>query len=360
VALVQSAVVLLGGLGAPLAGAALDRWGPRRLFTGGAALAALGLGLASQARTLPLLVLAHGLVAGAGLSLLGSPPNLVVVARWFPDRRGSAIALADLGTPLGAVLSVPLVQLVIERWGWRTALLALAAALLGLVVPANLFQRLPAPPPGRARAAPAGSLRAALGRPTFGWLVGLRFLAGVGFALVNLHALAAAVGAGVPPVRAAAAVGSVALVSLPGRLAVGWLVDRVGPAAALTAAWASGLAGLGCLTLLTATGHPGWLAGFVLLYGLAQGSAGIVATAAATAAFDGPAVGAVTGLVALASGPGEALGAWIGGAAYDRTGGYAAALGLAAAALLAGLGTAWRAERAERPRTWRATGPPAR
>ena len=94
VAVVQSAVMLLGGLGAPLAGAALDRWGPRGLFQTGAVLAALGLVLASQAGGLPGLVLTWGLMAGAGLAMLGSSPNMVLVAQWFPARPASAIALA--------------------------------------------------------------------------------------------------------------------------------------------------------------------------------------------------------------------------------------------------------------------------
>ena len=334
VATVQAWIVLLVGLGAPVAGAALDRWGPRRLFQAGAALAALGLALASQARSLPLLILAYGVVGGAGLSLLGSPPNMVVVAQWFPRRRAQAIALADLGTPAGTFLVVPLAQLVVDRAGWRGALGLLAALLVGLVLPANALQRRPPSPP--ATAAPS-SVGDAVRSPTFRWLAALRFLAGVGFALVNLHAVALAIDAGIAPLAAAAALGSVGVVSLAGRLGVGWLTDRVGPTRALTVAFASGLAGLGCLGALAATGRPGWLAAFVGFYGLAQGSGGIVGTAAATAAFPGQAVGRLTGLTAMASGPGEAAGSWAGGALYDATGGYRAALALSAAALVAGV-----------------------
>jgi MFS family permease len=343
VAAVQSGVVLLGGLAAPLAGLALDRWGPRRLFQGGALLAAAGLALASQAASLPGLVLAYGVVAGAGLACLSSPPNMVVVAQWFPGRRGRAIALADLGTPLGTFALVPLTQLLVERAGWRPALLVLAGLLVAVVLPANALQRLPedgvAPGPGARRPA---ALAAAARTATFWRLAALRFATGVGFALINLHALAAAVGAGIPPVRAAAAIGSVAVVSLGGRVAVGWLVDRMGPGRAILAGFGCAVGGIACLGRLVATGEPGWLLGFVLLFGLAQGSGGIVATATATAAFRGPAVGAVTGWIAIASGPGEALGVWAGGALHDRTGGYPAALALAALALVAGIAAVWR------------------
>ncbi|HEV8309411.1 MAG TPA: MFS transporter [Methylomirabilota bacterium] len=347
VAMVQSGVVLLGGLGAPLAGAALDRWGPRRLFQGGAALAALGLLWASQVQSLPWLVLAYGVVAGAGLSFLASQPNMVVVAQWFPRRRAQAIALADLGTPAGVFLLVPLTQLLVDRLGWRTSLQILAALLVVLVIPANALQRQP-PAAAPAVGAGARSLRTALRTPTFWWLALLRFFAGLGFTLVNTHAVAAAVGAGIPPLQAAAALGSVSVVSLGGRLGVGWLADRLGPAPALTVSYSSGLAGIGCLGALVATGRWEWLAAFVGFYGLAQGSSGIVATAAATAAFHGQAVGVITGWIAVASGPGEALGAWGGGALYDWTGGYRAALGLSAAALVTGVAAIWQV----RARAW--------
>jgi predicted MFS family arabinose efflux permease len=351
VAAVQSAVVLLGGLGAPLAGAALDRWGPRRLFQAGAAVAAAGLLLASRADGLAWLALTWGVLAGAGLSALGSPANMVVVAQWFPARRARAIALADLGTPVGTFLLVPLTQLVVQRFGWRAALGSLAALLLLVVVPANAVQRRPPVAAGGAPAPPA--VPRAVGRaartPAFWWLAALRFFTGVGFTVVNTHAVAAAVGAGITPLAAATALGSVGVVSLAGRLAVGWLTDRVGPARTLTLSFGSGILGVGCLGALAATGVPAWLGAFVVFYGLAQGSGGIVATAAATATFHGAAVGAITGWIAIASGPGEALGAWGGGVLYDWLGGYRAALLLAGGAMAAGVGAIWQVARKEVP-----------
>ncbi len=346
VAAVQSAVVLLGGLGAPLAGAALDRWGPRRLFQAGASLAAAGLVLASHARTLPLLALTYGVVAGAGLSLLSSSANMVVVAQWFPARRGRAIALADLGTPLGAFALVPLTEVVVARFGWRAALQFLASLLLVLVLPANGAQRLPAEPAALGVEGDRRALAAALATPVFWWLAALRCFTGIGFTLVNVHVVTMAIEAGIQPLRAAAALGAVAVVSVAGRLAIGWLLDRAGPAVACTAGFTSALLGIGCVALLGLTRAPGWLGGYVLCYGLAQGSGGIVATATATRAFHGPAIGLLTGWIAVASGPGEGFGAWAGGAVYDWTGGYQPALGLAALALVAGVTAIWQAERA--------------
>jgi len=342
VAGVQSILSLLGGLGSPLVGLFLDRLGPRRLFQGGAILAALGLASASQVQSLPALFLTYGLVAGLGLAALGSPPNMVVAAQWFPGGRGRAIALADLGTALGAFLLVPFTQILIDGFGWRGALLVLGGLVLLLVVPANAFQRLPPASRDAARLPAARrSLREAARTPAFWWLVLLRFVSGIGFHLVNVHVIAFAVGTGVPTFQAAAALGAVSLVSVAGRMTVGWLADRIGREITLTLSYGSALAGLGFLSLLHATGSPGWLTLFVLAYGLAQGSGGIISSAKAADLFSGPRFGTVFGWIALASGPGEAVGAWGGGVIFDLTGNYLPALGLSALSLVVGVLAIW-------------------
>jgi MFS family permease len=343
VAAVQSTVFLFGGAGAPLIGYLLDRLGPRRLFQGGALLAAGGLLAASFATALPALFLTYGLAAGLGLAALGSQPNMVVAALWYPKARGKAIAVADLGTGFGAFVFVPLTQILVERYGWRAALWVWAALLIALVLPANVFQRVP--PEQEARDSALGTdgwtLASAFRSSPYWWLVSCRFFSSIGFPLMNVHMVAFAVGAGISPVKAAAALGTVSLVSLAGRLMTGWLADRLGRAETLTLTYSSAALGIGSLVLLAWFGWPGWLFFYVLFYGLAQGSSGIVSSARAADIFTGPSFGTIYGWIVLATGPGEAIGAWAGGAIYDLTGSYLWAFGLVVAVLALGAGSLW-------------------
>ena len=346
VAAVQSAVLLLGGFGSPLIGWAFDRLGPRRLFQWGAVLAAGALGLASQAGSLTMLIVTYGLLGGLGLATLGSQANMVVAALWYPSARGRAIAVADLGTGFGAFCFIPLGQALVGAVGWRPTLLVWAALLLVVVLPLNAFQRLPAreiPPPTGAMAQPATwTVGDAVRSAPFWWLAATRFFGACAFPLMNTHLVAYAIGQGVSPGRAAGALGAVSLVSLAGRLATGWLSDRLGRAATLTIAYASAAVGIACLAALAATGGQGWLVLYILFYGLAQGSSGIVASARAADVFAGGSFGAIYGWLALALGPGEALGAWIGGEIFDASGSYVPAFGVAVLALAAGVVAIWR------------------
>lgn len=344
VAAVQSTVLLLGGIAAPLIGLTLDRLGPRWLFQSGAILAALGFLAASRAQSLPFFLLAYGVIAGLGLSALGSQPNMVVAALWYPRARGRAIAVADLGTGLGAFALIPLAQTLVVLYGWRATLMVWAVVLLAVLLPANAFQRFPEGAGARRRPSGGGGLTvaAALRSPAFWWLGACRFFSSIAFPLMNVHMVAYAVGAGIPPVQAAAALGTVSLVSLGGRLMTGWLSDHLGRAQALTLTYSSAALGIGSLSLLAGSGWPGWLFLYVLFYGLAQGSSGIVSSARTADIFAGPSFGTIYGWIVLAGGPGEAIGAWAGGAIYDLTGSYLWAFGLAAVALALGVLAIWR------------------
>lgn len=354
VASVQSAVFLVGGLVAPLIGWAFDRIGPARLFQAGALLAAAAFALASRVDSLPVLGLVYGVAGGLGLAALGSQTNMIVAALWYPAARGRAIAVADLGTALGAFAFVRVGQALVTAVGWRSTLLVWAAVLVGVVVPLNALQRLPERPASGRAAAPAGgswTVGAALRASPFWWLLANRFASACAFPLMNVHMVAYAVGRGIAPAQAATALGAVSLVSLAGRLTTGWLCDRIGRAETLTLTYSSAALGVGALALLTGDGAPGWLILYVVLYGMAQGSSGIVGSARATDVFAGPAFGAILGWLSLATGPGEALAAWVGGLIYDVTGSYLPAFAFVAAALAAGVFTMWRVREDGPPRS---------
>ena len=352
VAVVQSAVLLVGGLGGPLIGWAFDRLGPRRLFQLGAIIAAIAFVAASRLTSLLGLVFVYGLVGGLGLAALSSNANMIVAAFWYPAARGRAIAVADVGTGAGAFAMVPLAQALVTTLGWRATLLVWAALLLGLVVPSNALQRLPDPTHATASAMPssrdAWTFRGAMRSTAFWWLAGQRFFGACAFPVMNVHMVAFAIGQGVAPAAAATALGAVSLVSLAGRLGTGWLSDRLGRAETLTITYTSAAIGIGCLAMLAWHGAPWWLVLYIGFYGLAQGSTGIVGSARAADVFAGPTFGAIYGWLVLAAGPGEALGAWLGGRIFDATASYLPAFAFAVAALAGGVFSMWRVRPARR------------
>src|SRR4030095_13493967 len=169
-----------------------------------------------------------------------------------------------------------------------------------------------------------------------------RFFGSCAFPVMNVHMVAHATGQGVTPAPAAAALGAVSLVSLAGRLTTGVLCDRIGRAPALTLTYTLAALGGGCLAVLGLTGSSWWLVPYVALYGMAQGSSGIVASARAVDLFGGASFGAIWGWITLAVGPGEALGVWLGGRSFDVWGSYLPAFGFVWLALAAGGVSMWR------------------
>src|SRR5499426_4697183 len=135
---------LVGGLGAPLLGRLLDRLGPRGLFPLGGLLILLGWCASSFVTELWQLFLLYSVVATLGENSISSFTTAATLAPWFPRTRGRMLGLADAGSPLGAVLFLPLAQWLISTIGWRATFRILGIAFFLLVGPANLLlQRRP-------------------------------------------------------------------------------------------------------------------------------------------------------------------------------------------------------------------------
>ncbi len=346
VAGIYSLTTLVIGLTSPLAGFLLDRFGPRRLFVSGALVTAGGMVATSVGHSLSHLYLTYGILTGIGQSALTSTPNMVVVSKWFPRGVGRAIALADIGTGLGVLLIVPAAQWLILRVGWRIALCTLAGFLVLVLVPANWGQRVPEtgdlagpiPPAGLASCRPLArdrTLRSAIEHPKFWWLVLARLCSGMAFQIMTVHLVAFIVGAGYGKMIAASTMGAVSMMSMLGRYLVGQASDRLGRALALMLAYTGTTLGILSLMTLTSAGSMA-LSLFVLCYGLSQGSAGIVMAARAADLFQGKSFGRIYGWISVANGIGEGLGAWLGGAVFDRTGSYYTAFAVAILALVVG------------------------
>jgi sugar phosphate permease len=121
----------VAGITSPFLGLLLDRVGSRILGTVAALVAGgsiMAVGLVDQ------LWLFYLLYAISGLSGFGSPSGqlltVVPVAKWFHLKRGRALSIAMAGTPAGNLLLIPVAQLLIDLWGWRTAWMVLGAILV--------------------------------------------------------------------------------------------------------------------------------------------------------------------------------------------------------------------------------------
>lgn len=129
-------LVLTLTVGAPLAGAALDRVGARVVVQGGLSLTVAGLALLAWLPLDTVTFYLSGSLVGFGMSgLLGAPLRYITLEAAGADRRGAGQGLLTLFLSVGQLVGAALIGGVVasnatELGGYRHALLAVAAACL--------------------------------------------------------------------------------------------------------------------------------------------------------------------------------------------------------------------------------------
>ena len=141
-----SLALLAEGVFAYPVGRWIDRGHERAVMTGGSLLVAAGLLLHSQVRSVEGFYLAWTLLGAALAATLYSPVFAVVTRRYPTDFRRAIITLTFLGG-LASSVFIPLSAWLIATWGWRTALVILAAVHLLVCMPLHFFCLRGAPPP---------------------------------------------------------------------------------------------------------------------------------------------------------------------------------------------------------------------
>lgn len=311
---------------APLAGIALDRWGPRPVFGVGVCLMAFGLGLSSRVTSLADLLLSYGVVEGVGLGITGLGPVASVVAGWTtPAQRGRALGIAFAGTGLGSLIFVPLANLLIDNFGWRDAYLALALVCLIVLLPLMMFG-LRRPPKALSPPTHTGlarlNWRALLRNPAF-WALLLAAVMTMGpVRSLTVHQIAYMESAGVERAAAANVVGLAGLLTSGFFVGLGWVSDRFGRATAY-AIGAAGLFGaVGMLVVIRAVDAPLALILYALFFAMGEGARSSQTTALASDVFQRQGLGLINGLVGGLGGLGAALGPWLVGRLRDESGSY--------------------------------------
>ncbi|HWD60205.1 MAG TPA: MFS transporter, partial [Stellaceae bacterium] len=288
----------------------------------------LGLGYVAvgNAPSLPLFMLAQGLLVGVG-SAAAYTPLVASVSLWFTRHRGIAIAICASGNTLAGTVWPTVLQHFFDTIGWRKTFVALGLFCLATMPPLILALRRSAPvrDHGRAAAAPgAGSVAALSLAPAR--LHMLLVIAGVmcclAMSVPQVHLVGYARDLGYGVTRGAEMLSLMLGASLLSRVAFGWSADRIGGVANLLLGSTMQAA---ALLLYAFFDSLDALYAISALFGFVQ--SGIIPSYAIIVREYFPAREAATRLapIAVANFAGMSLGAWMAGAIFDLTGSYHAA-----------------------------------
>jgi MFS family permease len=316
----------LGVISGPLA----DRWGCRLFAVIGMVLVAIGLVLASVARSLIEVYAAYSLGVGLGIGA-AYVPAVAAVQRWFVRRRGFASGLAVSGIGVGTLVAPPVAAFLIELLGWRGTYLALgiftlvAGVGLAFLIEDDPRARGLAPDgetsPLGAQPAPAAPppLRDIVTSPRFIGLYGACFVCSFGLFVPFVHLVPYALDHGVAQGSAVLLIGAIGVGSTAGRFLLGDLADRLGRAFSFLMMFV----GMGlsfAIWLFAASFWP--LAVFALVFGVFYGGFVALAPAVVIDFFGAQSASTMIGIVYTSVAFGTLIGPSAAGYAFDLSHSY--------------------------------------
>ena len=274
-----SLFMLLTGLIAFPVGYWLDRHGSRLLMTAGSIGATCLVLLWSQVTALPEFIVIMTLMGFCGAAVLYEPA-FAVIATWFADRRGTAMAVVTFIAGFSSTIFIPMTDALLVAFGWRQAVFILGLLLGAITIPlhALVLRRRPAdlglaPDGGRDAAPPqegqALNLRRVL-RSGYFWVLTSAFaFSTLSISAVRVHFIPLLISMNTHPSSAALASGAIGIMQVLGRMIFAPVERR----------FSSKTMVIGVLLLLTLSlallllgGGPWLIIAFVGLFGMAIGT----------------------------------------------------------------------------------------
>ncbi len=325
------------GLGQPIAGRMLDRWGGRKVLLFGLVLVTAGLAGAAMSPSLWLAIVCAGGIASFGAGFASLSTLTYTAADLVQERRGAVFGILTAAAAGGQVVVLPIATAVLGV-SLRASLLTLAAITGVALVFAWVVVRDHAPATGSTSAV-GGALGMLARTPGF-WLLLVPF-AVCGYTstgLTDTHLIPYATDHHISEAAASAALATLAAFNVAGVLVAGFLTDKVDRGRLLTWIYLMRAATLFALPSITT---PGSLFLFAGLFGIADFASVPPTTSLARDVCRTGGWGFALGLIGAAHQGGAALGAWFGGFAYERLGSYDAMFVSAAVALLGAAGLSY-------------------
>ena len=303
------------GLGvSALAGIPVGRWldghGPRALMTVGSCLASALTFAWAQVESLPAL---YAVWFGLGLAMAATlyEPAFAVVVSWFRQGREKALLTVTLVAGLASTIFMPIEAWLLERLGWRGAVMTLAVVLAVITIPIHALllrqgTAAHAPRTGEGASGPVSMTLGEAGRTLVFWVLFVAFFIGnFATAAITTHLIPYLVDRGYTATVAAAVIGWMGAMQLPGRLMFVPISSRLGARAMVGAVFFAQAVGIGQLPFLA---RLGTLIPFIVLQGAANGMSTLARASSLAEIFGSRNYGAIGGAIALGANGARAVG----------------------------------------------------
>jgi len=122
-------------------GSMVDRQGARRLMMAGTTIMGISLIATAAVDELWQFLVLRGIIFTIGFAAAGNLVVNTVLAKWFVERRGWAIAIASVGVSASAVVVPPVMTPIIENYGWREGWVVMGIATFVLMYPVSWMMR---------------------------------------------------------------------------------------------------------------------------------------------------------------------------------------------------------------------------
>lgn len=329
---------LAWGIAQPFAGAFADRVGTGRTVALGAAIYALGLLLMVISPNASVMALTAGVITGVGIAICSFSVVMAAFGRAVPPEKRSLIfGVATAASSFGQFAFAPITQGFINAFGWQSALIYLAMALL-LIIPLSYALRGRSEnTTGQADMPFMQALARAWGYGSYRLLVIGFFVCGFHLAFINVHMPAYLVQCGLSPEVGSWTIAVIGLFNIVGSLLSGYLGGRLPKQILLATIYFLRAVAIGLFLLIPVSELTAYT--FAAAMGLLWLST-VPLTAGLVAMFFGARyMGMLYGIAFFSHQLGSFTGVWLGGFVYDLTGSYGLVwylgimLGLASAAL---------------------------
>ncbi len=328
---------LYGSLGIIL-GQWVDRFGPKVVLTAGSVCLGMGIGLISQVQSPWHLYLVYGFLAAWGMSATYMTASPTIV-KWFVEKRGLALGIAQSGLGIGIVLIPLLVGTLIYSFGWRHACMILGASVFAVLFTTALFmighpEKVGLLPDGRRVGGPDGSGKRslesiskevswsateAMHTRSFWVLTAIFFFTWLLVFFPLVHLVIFALDIGLSQKSALLALSFLGGSSTLGRLMMGYFSDRIGRKQTLGLNLA-----LQVFSWFWIMGtHNSWmLILFAVFFGFSYGAVNAVFPSIVGDYFGRLKAASVIGAIFTIAGVSAAFGPFVGGYIYDLTHSY--------------------------------------